>query len=387
MGPVWTIARKDLQQRLRDRSAYIFGLLAPLGLAVVLAAIIPSEEALSFPFGVVDDDGGALAAAFTEDVLGGLGDQFTIERFDSTDAAEEAVESGDLTAAYVVPRGFSDAATTGQAPPPIRLLANPDRPIGVSVAAAIADGFLGRLTATRAAVAGTIATGGDPAQAPAVAAAAGSATSPIALGDLASENRRLDAATGVAAGMAVFFLLFTVQFGVTGLLEEQRLGTMPRLLASPIPQWSVTAAKGLVAVGLGIVSMVGLAVGTTLLLGATWGDPLAVGVLIVAGVLAAVGIMGVAASFAETAEGAQAAGSIVAVVLGMFGGSFFPVTGAGALATLSLATPHAWFLRGLGDLQAGGGLSEVLTEAVALLVIALVFLSLAAVLLRRKALA
>jgi ABC-2 type transport system permease protein len=40
----------------------------------------------------------------------------------------------------------------------------------------------------------------------------------------------------------------------------------------------------------------------------------------------------------------------------MLGGSFFPIAQAGGLiAKLSLITPHAWFLRGLGDLAAGGG--------------------------------
>ena len=34
--------------------------------------------------------------------------------------------------------------------------------------------------------------------------------------------------------MAVFFLFFTVQFGVTSLLEERNDGTLARLLAAPI---------------------------------------------------------------------------------------------------------------------------------------------------------
>lgn len=385
MGAVWTIAAKDLRQRLRDRSAYVFAVIAPLGLAAVLSAIIPDEQSLEFPFGVLDRDGGAVARAFSEDVLGGLGEEFTIESLDDEDVARRRIRDGDLSAVYVLPAGFSQATTAGQTPPPIEILANPDRPIGRSVAEAIAQGFVGRLDATRAAVSVAIASGADPATAPQLAASIATARPPIALGDLTAENRRLDAATGVAAGMAVFFLLFTVQFGVTGVLEERRVGTLPRLLASPIPSWTVTAAKGLVSVVLGVVSMAVLVVGSSLLLGATWGDPLGVAVLVVAGVLAAVGIMGVIAAYARTAEQAQVAGSIVAVVFGMFGGSFFPVTGTGALATLTFATPHAWILRGLGDLQAGGGVSEVVTEAAALLVMAALFTAATLWLLRRRA--
>ena len=37
-----------------------------------------------------------------------------------------------------------------------------------------------------------------------------------------------------AAGMAVFFLFFTVQFGVTSVLDERRDGTLARMFAAPI---------------------------------------------------------------------------------------------------------------------------------------------------------
>jgi ABC-2 type transport system permease protein len=40
------------------------------------------------------------------------------------------------------------------------------------------------------------------------------------------------------------------------------------------------------------------------------------------------------------------------------------------MATVSLVTPHAWFLRGLGDLT-GGGVADVLPAVAALLLIAL----------------
>ena len=57
----------------------------------------------------------------------------------------------------------------------------------------------------------------------------------------------------------------------------------------------------------------------------------------------------------------------------MLGGSFFSVSQAGGLiATLSLLTPHAWFLRGLGDLAGGGGAGAVLGPAAAILAFAAV---------------
>jgi ABC-2 type transport system permease protein len=107
-----------------------------------------------------------------------------------------------------------------------------------------------------------------------------------------------------------------------------------------------------------------LALTTTLVLGARWGDPLGVALLILAGVLAATGVTAFIVSFARTPEQAGYWQSIVGVVLGLLGGSFFPVYQAGGVAEqLSNLTPHAWFLRGLGDLTAGGTVSDVLRPA------------------------
>ncbi len=116
-----------------------------------------------------------------------------------------------------------------------------------------------------------------------------------------------------------------------------------------------------------------LVAATSLLLGAEWGDPVGVGLLTVAGVIAAMSVMALIATLARTAEQAGNWQAIVAVVLGMLGGSFFPLTQAGGLIEkLSLATPHAWFLTGLGELQGGGSAVDVLPAVAAILVFAMV---------------
>jgi ABC-2 type transport system permease protein len=139
---------------------------------------------------------------------------------------------------------------------------------------------------------------------------------------------------------------------------------MLRLLAAPISARSIVAGKALTSFVLGLVSMTVLVVGTTLLLGAEWGNSLGVAVMVLAGVIAAMGIMFVVAAFARTPEQASNLQSIIAFVLAMLGGSFFPIAQVGGLvAQLSLLTPHAWFLRGLGDLAAGGGVGAVFPAA------------------------
>jgi ABC-2 type transport system permease protein len=124
--------------------------------------------------------------------------------------------------------------------------------------------------------------------------------------------------------------------------------------------------------------MVVLAVTTHFLLSAHLANVLGVAVLIVAGVLAATAVMTLVATFAGTPEQAQNWQGMTALVLGMLGGSFFPVAQAGGvLAVLSLATPQAWFMRGLENMTGGTGATAVIGPAAAILAFALVTGSLA----------
>jgi ABC-2 type transport system permease protein len=183
----------------------------------------------------------------------------------------------------------------------------------------------------------------------------------------------------------VFFLLFTVQFGVLGVLEEEENGTLSRLLAAPIGRRSVVAGKALLSFALGVISMTVLIVATYFLMGAKWGPPLGVAVLVVAGVLAATSIMGLIASVGKSAEGAANLGAIVAVTLGMLGGTFFPIgQGNDVLNRLTYITPHAWFMRGLSEISGGAEWTAALPSAGALLVIALVLGVAALIMLRRR---
>ncbi|GIU92803.1 MAG: hypothetical protein KatS3mg011_1709 [Acidimicrobiia bacterium] len=384
MRSTFRIAAKDLQLRIRDRSAVIIGVVTPLVLAFVFNLVFGGsvEGDVDLSYGVVDLDDSVISHAFVE-VLDQLGEQglVTVDRFDTYESAVAALESGGLDAFFVLDGGLGQAVTTGGRAT-IRVVGDVDAPTSTRIAASIAKRFaIGvetvglALTTVQAIDPGMLPLGGDP------TTAAGS----FEIVEAATADRQLDPATYFAAGMAVFFLFFTVQFGVAGLLEESREGTLARLLAAPIPRWSVPTAKALVSFLLGVVAMSVLAFGTSLIMGARWGDPLGVAVLVVAGVTAATSIMGLVAAFARTPEGAGNLGSIIAVILGMLGGTFFPLgRGEDLLSKVSLVSPHAWFLRGLGDLAGGAPWHAALPAAGAMLVFAVACGVPAAVLLGRR---
>jgi ABC-2 type transport system permease protein len=81
----------------------------------------------------------------------------------------------------------------------------------------------------------------------------------------------------------------------------------------------------------------------------------------------------VVASLARNADQAGGWQAVIAVVLGLLGGAFFPISQVGGFtAALSLVTPHAWFMRGLAELAGGGSIRSTLPSVAAMLAFAAV---------------
>ena len=364
------IARKDLTERIRDRSVFIYGLVAPLGLAIIFNFVFGPIERAEFDatFAVVDQDGGPIAAAFTG-LLVRLEDEgiATVVRVDSVQEAKDRVALGSeqfgpdghedaVSAAFVIPQGLSQTLTSG-GQGRITVIGGEGTRMASQVALSVAEGFAAEVGAVEVAVRTVVEQGGaaHAESVQAIAAAASRTRSPVTVDDVSATTRQLGQTAHLAAGMSVFFLFFTVSFGVSGLLGERtRTGTMTRLLAAPIDRRSIVLGKAITSFVLGIASMTILLCATTLLLDAEWGDPRGVAMLVFAVVFAAMGILAIVAATARTQAQAENFQAIVSLVLAFLGGTFFPVAQAGGwLETASLATPHAWFLRGLGDLQSG----------------------------------
>lgn len=383
MGPAGLIARKDLLLRIRDRSAFIVGVVAPLGLAFIFNMILGGLDEGSFVpvFGVTNHDaGGAVSGAFVG-VLDQVADEGIIEiaaRPDTDDEARQLAEDGEVAAAFVIPEGFSSAVQAGQ-DATIVVIGDPNNPTSVEIAQSIADGFAAEIRTSQVAVGTAMSL--QPMASDQVAALIQSASQglpqAITVGTVETDTRVLDLSTFFAASMSVFFLFFTVSFGVNSLIEETQLGTIDRLLAAPIRTASIVTGKAIVSFVLGIVSMTLLIVASSLLMGARWGNPLGVAILVVMGVVAATGLMMVVAAFAKTPEQAGNLQAILAVGLGMIGGIFFPTgLGTGVLSYLAYISPHRWFLLGLGDL-AGGDLAVIVPSVIGLAVFASVSWALA----------
>lgn len=385
------IARKDLTRKMRDKSVFIYGILAPLGLSVIFSFVFGPIDSARFhaTYALVNEDEGPIAEAFIEvlDALEEDGIATIVEVGSAAEArtrverasAELSGEEGETaSAAFVIPAGFSEGIASGKGGE-ITVIGSATSHLASQVAYSIAHGFSTEVGAVEVAVR-TVLEHADPSDgqlhtaenAGRLAEEVANTPPPVSLDDVTAATRQLSQTTHMAAGMSVFFLFFTVAFGVSGLLEERRVGTMDRLLAAPIDRRQIILGKALTSFGLGIVSITVLVVATSLLLGAKWGDPVGVAMLVFAVVFAAMGILGVVAATAKTQAQAENFQAIISLTLAFLGGTFFSVAQTGGvLQALSLATPHAWFLRGLNDLAAGD-VSAVYEPVAALLLFGLV---------------
>ena len=219
MGAAWIIARKDLKQRLRDRSAYIIGIVAPLGLALVFGFVLNPLSGFEFEgrYAVADLDQGPVSSLFVENVLGAAEGIEVIE-VDTVAEAEalvdtevsplggtEGTESAD--AAIIFPVGFS-ADVQSERPVEIRVIGNQGSETEAGIAVAIVEGYASELTSVRVAVATVenllgaevdrLTTGVEVLQTP----------NPVTVRDDTASTKQLDGVTFYAAGMAIFFLFF-----------------------------------------------------------------------------------------------------------------------------------------------------------------------------------
>lgn len=370
---VFVVAGKELRQRLRDRSAFIVGFGAPLLLAAIISLAIGSSfTKFHATFAVADEDHGPVAAAFVSALHSP--DLARIVSFRAAASAADARQLArkDVDAAFVIPAGFSDAVTSGQAAT-IDVVRNRASLLGGQVGESVAQGFAARVSATQLSVRTALASGavGD-----AVALVQRAAALPpaVPITDASTAGRPLKPAAYFGPAMALFFVFFTVGLGARSLLAERASGTLARLRAAPISGAAVLTGKALATFAMGLASMVTLLVASAVLLGAHWSHPAAVFVLAAAAVLAAMGVVTLVMSLARTEEQAGAYASAVAIFLALLGGSFVPISFAPALLRkLALLTPNGWALHAFTDLATGTRtLSTVVTAVGVCLVFAAV---------------
>jgi ABC-2 type transport system permease protein len=360
MRQLWTMTASDLRQRVRDKSVIIFGLVVPLALMFVFNLTIGSTndialKPLTIAASVPADD--ALAATLVTALTQVDSFAITVDKV-SADEAGARVRSAKAQLAVVVPDGFGDAVRQGR-PAVIDVTEGDGSGIETAIALSVMQGVLDHLSASAVVVNAGLQAGVAHDRLGALAEQAATATPTVRLTEGKASTEQLGTSGALVAGQAGLFLLFTVGFGVLGLVAEREQGTMARLRSMPMRPGLIVAAKGLVSYILGVVATSVLLTVGSMFFDVSFGSPIAVAALVLCAVAAATSLMFIIARVARTAEQASIAQSILALVLGVAGGAFFPLAATGLAGRLLDLNPIAAFTRGLGVTAGGGGLADI----------------------------
>ncbi len=183
-----------------------------------------------------------------------------------------------------------------------------------------------------------------------------------------------------APALAILFLMFSLFDAANSILEEEREGTLARLMSTPTAFAPVLGGKigGVFLTGLLQLSILILA--SRLLFGLQWGDsPLGLALIAIATVAAASSLGVFIVAFARDASQAGFIGAAVALVSAILGGTFIAAQQYPQwLQPFSKLTINRWALDGFTSLTLRGqGLVAILPDIAVLSAFACAFFALA----------
>ena len=359
---IWTITANELRRRIRDRSALITCLVAPLAIAAILGfAFAGNASNAAVPIGVAGSSPALVRAAVHASQLP---PNVTVHLVADAAALKREVADGTLAGGIAVSRSHKTLGhllipmvSPGATPSPgFDVVNRGDALIGQQYAESLAAGLASRLYAGRL-YRGTATD----------TAAISIETSQIGGGGKAILDY-------FAPSIAIIFLFIGSGLGMRSLLMERSNGTLARLAAAPIRPSVIVWGKLLAIVCTGLASILVVWGVTVVAFGANWGAPLGVLLMCVGATAAICGLGTFLTSFARSPQEAFAASLILGLILALLGGNLLP---PGALPeflqVLSLGTPNGWALVGFGRLALlRDGTASVLGPFAVLCVIALV---------------
>jgi ABC-type transport system involved in multi-copper enzyme maturation permease subunit len=275
-------------------------------------------------------------------------------------AAKAAVDNGIYSAAIIIPAEFSatiSGLTRVSTPLPqpntspeetsIFLYTNSGRPISAGIVSSIVEGITNQIMTgniTIAATFGELASTFGPAslgqlaniniaEAFACAFSPTSNTLNLDIETIQAEETRSTASiilVSVGSSQAMFFALFTAQFGVLSMHNERRQWTLQRLIMSPTPRTHILTGK-LIGVFLSVLFQLLLLMIALTLVGSIlqrtfsliWGDDIIrIALVLIAASLAVSGMGMLIAGIAKSPEQGQVFGTVVNMAMAVLGGAF-----------------------------------------------------------------
>lgn len=376
---VLAIAWANLLRQARDRSNVFFVFILPTIIIVALGIQFSGSQRARL--GVVLPASDPFATALVEE-LRAADVRLEVRLLADEPALRLAVERGQLEIGLVIPDGYG-TALRGPGPATVAYLGTPDAftaglraPIEAAIARQAAVAVAGR------------------------AAEAVGAGSFDAAADLAAGRR--DGVGGVEVRVAqvgargpfagftqftfgaqtqlVLFMFLTSMTAAASVVLTKRLGVSRRMVSTPTSIATIVVGEGLGRLLIALVQGLYIVAVSSLVFGVAWGDPLAVGLLVIAFGIVAAAFALLVGAIASNADQAGSLGVFAGLALGALGGAMVPLTFMPpVMQQVARLLPHSWALDGLQSLvRDGGGVASVLPNVGVLAAYGAVVLAVAA---------
>jgi ABC-2 type transport system permease protein len=376
------IARKDLRQRFRDRSAIVIGVIAPVVIAALMSLAFHGVDTFNFRLGIVNLDRGPVATGLITSLEApSIRKVVTPTDIPSAAAAQIEIRANKIGAALVIPVGFS-ADVIANKPVSLTTISSNNNAIAGDVTSSIASSYIAQVNADRLSVVTALAAGAPASGTSRLAQAAAQLKIPVQAVERPIGAQQLKVISYYSPGMALFFLFFTITYVARSFFVDRSQGMVERMLAAPVRPVEILAGKALSVLVYGGLSLLVVGVVTSAAFGANWGPVLPAMVLGAAVVLAVVCLTAFVIGVSKTQRQAEGISSIIVFGLSILGGNFFFISQApSAMKRLALLTPNGWALRGFTDLATiGGGFATIAEPVLGILVFSAIVAAVAVIL-------
>jgi ABC-2 type transport system permease protein len=170
----------------------------------------------------------------------------------------------------------------------------------------------------------------------------------------------------------MLFVFLTSLTGSAALIQSRQLGVSRRMLSTPTPVGTILAGEALGRFGVAMVQGLFIMLGSALVFGVDWGDPLAAAVILVVFSLGASATGMLMGSVFKNDQQAGGIGVVVGLGLAALGGAMVPLAVmkefAPTLWRVAHVTPHAWGIEAYEEIIIrGGSLLDILPQLAILL--------------------
>ena len=159
--------------------------------------------------------------------------------------------------------------------------------------------------------------------------------------------------------MLLLFVFLTSLAGSSALIQTRRLGVARRMIATPTQVRNVLVGEGLGRFAVALVQGLFIMIGTWLIFGVDWGDPILATVILLLFSLVGSGAAMLMGAVFSNDEQAGGMGVLLGLGLAALGGCMMPLQVfeliAPGLYTVAHITPHAWGLEAFDSIVLSNG--------------------------------